>query len=278
MDSQSAGMVYFVSRHECHRGYFGPKDKVLRARAIKHVDVDTNGDTWEHVRYLIEKHMGLHDKHASAKPTGRAYVDGWLYDATNPHPLESRTKLQKQEWINVRSCIIVHRHPTHKKPYVPRKFAAAAATPNATDETLRAESHTDTVEAYTEANTEEDKLMELVNRLPHQSRALQFRGPRAHHRHIMEHPADEINRPPPPEHYVCFRCGQPGHWKSECPTLDDPSFRSLEHVKPTTGIPKSFLRAAKDDDELKHAMYDIEGNLVVLASGTPTTTTTHNPY
>jgi protein MPE1 len=47
---------------------------------------------------------------------------------------------------------------------------------------------------------------------------------------------------PPPLGYVCYRCGEKGHWIKECPTNDDPNFENKPRIKRTTGIPRSFLK------------------------------------
>ncbi|KAK9461115.1 DWNN domain-containing protein [Lipomyces oligophaga] len=52
---------------------------------------------------------------------------------------------------------------------------------------------------------------------------------------------------PPPATYVCHRCGQRGHWIQACPTNNDPQFEGRK-VKPTTGIPKSFLKTVSKDE------------------------------
>lgn len=46
----------------------------------------------------------------------------------------------------------------------------------------------------------------------------------------------------PPNGYVCYRCGQKGHWIQVCPTNDNPEFDNRPRVKRTTGIPRSFLK------------------------------------
>ena len=50
---------------------------------------------------------------------------------------------------------------------------------------------------------------------------------------------------PPPAGYVCFRCGEKGHWIQECPTNSDPAFEGRQRVKRTTGIPRSFLKTVE---------------------------------
>ncbi|CAG8591542.1 15577_t:CDS:10 [Funneliformis caledonium] len=44
-----------------------------------------------------------------------------------------------------------------------------------------------------------------------------------------------------PPNYVCYRCGQKGHWIQACPTNGDRSFDHMK-VRKTTGIPRSFLQ------------------------------------
>ncbi|ORY63046.1 DWNN domain-containing protein [Pseudomassariella vexata] len=46
----------------------------------------------------------------------------------------------------------------------------------------------------------------------------------------------------PPTGYICYRCGQKGHWIQACPTNDNPEFDNRPRVKRTTGIPRSFLK------------------------------------
>lgn len=78
----------------------------------------------------------------------------------------------------------------------------------------------------------------------------------------------------PPNGYICYRCGEKGHWIQLCPTNDDPEFDNRPRVKRTTGIPRSFLRtvdksvalAQNGDDESKRPsgiMVNAEGEFVV---------------
>ncbi|KAL8990735.1 MAG: hypothetical protein Q9177_000674 [Variospora cf. flavescens] len=50
---------------------------------------------------------------------------------------------------------------------------------------------------------------------------------------------------PPPQGYVCYRCGEKGHWIQACPTNDDPAYINRPRVKRTTGIPRSFLKTVE---------------------------------
>lgn len=50
---------------------------------------------------------------------------------------------------------------------------------------------------------------------------------------------------PPPAGYICYRCGEKGHWIQACPTNNDPTFDGRPRVKRTTGIPRSFLKTVE---------------------------------
>ncbi|KYK59009.1 uncharacterized protein DCS_00136 [Drechmeria coniospora] len=78
----------------------------------------------------------------------------------------------------------------------------------------------------------------------------------------------------PPAGYICYRCGNKGHWIQMCPTNDDPEFDNRPRVKRTTGIPRSFLQkvdkavvmAQSDGDESKRPsgiMVNAEGDFVI---------------
>jgi protein MPE1 len=49
----------------------------------------------------------------------------------------------------------------------------------------------------------------------------------------------------PPTGYICYRCGEKGHWIQVCPTNEDPNFDNKPRVKRTTGIPRSFLKTVE---------------------------------
>ncbi|KAI6248349.1 hypothetical protein HI914_03386 [Erysiphe necator] len=90
---------------------------------------------------------------------------------------------------------------------------------------------------------------------------------------VYHNGSKKISESEPPLGYVCYRCGEKGHWIKECPTNDDPSFENKLRIKRTTGIPRSFLRAVEkpmnnsgDGDELKQhsgVMINAEGQFVI---------------
>ncbi|KAB8346365.1 hypothetical protein FH972_023407 [Carpinus fangiana] len=55
---------------------------------------------------------------------------------------------------------------------------------------------------------------------------------------------------PPPPGYLCYRCGEKGHWIQACPTNNDPSWEGRPRVKRTTGIPKSQLKTIEKPKSL----------------------------
>lgn len=50
-----------------------------------------------------------------------------------------------------------------------------------------------------------------------------------------------------PPNYICFRCGQKGHFIQHCPTNDDKNY-DLLRIRKATGIPKNFLRPVKEQE------------------------------
>ncbi|TFK78541.1 DWNN-domain-containing protein [Polyporus arcularius HHB13444] len=88
------------------------------------------------------------------------------------------------------------------------------------------------------ANWEEaQEKMSHHARIPNSSRGGAPRGGKPYQ--ASHHQSD---RPLPPS-YVCYRCGQKGHWIQDCPTNNDREFDNRPRIKRTTGIPRSFLKA-----------------------------------
>ena len=88
-------------------------------------------------------------------------------------------------------------------------------------------------------------------------------GPASFNRPVM----DQQQRPPP-NTYVCYRCGKKGeHWIQFCPTNNDKSFEPIG-IKKTTGIPRSFLKTVESDtlQSKKGVMVTQDGNLVVATT------------
>ena len=69
-------------------------------------------------------------------------------------------------------------------------------------------------------------------------------------RGFTNRPAAQMTGEAPPENYVCFRCGTPGHYIQHCPTNGDATYDTVR-VKKKTGIPKTFMKAVGDRSEIK---------------------------
>ena len=70
----------------------------------------------------------------------------------------------------------------------------------------------------------------------------------------------------PPENYVCYRCGQKGHFIQHCPTNGDPAFDKPK-MRRTTGIPRSFLRTLENDEDAEKMRRDTPGGIMVTPDG-----------
>lgn len=73
---------------------------------------------------------------------------------------------------------------------------------------------------------------------------------------------------PPPPGYVCYRCGQKGHWIQACPTNNDPNWEG-KRVRRTTGIPRSMLKTVSkppEDADSGNYMINDEGEYVVAVA------------
>ncbi|KAJ3121668.1 hypothetical protein HK098_003492, partial [Nowakowskiella sp. JEL0407] len=95
---------------------------------------------------------------------------------------------------------------------------------------------------------------------------------RPHTNSLPEDFSYQIDEPvkTPPVGYVCYRCGQKGHFISACPTLNDSEFQP-KRIKRTTGIPKIFLQSVDNVESVKDksgVMVTSNGDLVVAMANT----------
>ena len=75
------------------------------------------------------------------------------------------------------------------------------------------------------------------------------------------------SRIPPPEGYICYRCGEKGHYINECPTMGDKNYDNRPRLKRTTGIPKTFLKTVEKKDNMdSNVMLTQTGELVEVAT------------
>ncbi|KAF9073318.1 DWNN domain-containing protein [Rhodocollybia butyracea] len=90
----------------------------------------------------------------------------------------------------------------------------------------------------------------------------------SHATRIYNSPGPSAFQPPDrplPTSYVCYRCGQKGHWIKDCPTNSDREFDHKPRIKRTTGIPRSMLKAVENinGDIGQGVMVTPEGGYVV---------------
>ncbi|KAI0024288.1 DWNN domain-containing protein [Xylariomycetidae sp. FL0641] len=93
------------------------------------------------------------------------------------------------------------------------------------------------------AMTEEEKMMAMFQAQSDQWNAQQEEM--SHQTAVYKPGAKKPANVPdhdPPNGYICYRCGQKGHWIQVCPTNDNPEYDNRPRVKRTTGIPRSFLK------------------------------------
>ncbi len=80
-------------------------------------------------------------------------------------------------------------------------------------------------------------------------------------------PEDNGFQRPVPAGYICYRCGQRGHYITNCPTLGDAEWDNKPRLKRTTGIPRMFLQTVtQPGKDGKGAMVTEEGAFVVMKS------------
>ncbi|KAJ7281475.1 DWNN domain-containing protein [Mycena rebaudengoi] len=90
---------------------------------------------------------------------------------------------------------------------------------------------------------EAQEKMSHAPRIYNNSRGTGFpRGGKPHTPHQAPPQPDR----PLPASYVCYRCGQKGHWIQDCPTNNDREFDHRPRIKRTTGIPRSMLKAVEN--------------------------------
>jgi protein MPE1 len=139
----------------------------------------------------------------------------------------------------------------------PRSEKAAAAAAAATAAKLNnAMTEEERIDAILDAQGEswKQRQQEMAHAKP-----VAFKGAR-------KFPGQENK--PPPDKYVCFRCGQKGHWIQDCPTNDDPNWDKNKRFKRSTGIPKTMMQRVEDSDSedengrKRGYLLDADGNKV----------------
>ncbi|KID91233.1 retinoblastoma-binding protein [Metarhizium guizhouense ARSEF 977] len=184
-----------------------------------------------------------------------------------------------------RSTTVIARRQPALKPgagraarYVSGKMPVTAKNAGRKEQSSKASSSKPSATAISEMNnamTEEEKMAAMFAAQTEQWSAQQEEM--SHQAPVFKPGAKKPANVPdhdPPQGYICYRCGNKGHWIQLCPTNDDPDFDNRPRVKRTTGIPRSFLQkvdksvvlAQSDGDESKRPsgiMVNAEGEFVI---------------
>ncbi|KAG7093660.1 hypothetical protein E1B28_007321 [Marasmius oreades] len=97
-------------------------------------------------------------------------------------------------------------------------------------------------QAQTANWAETQEKMSHATRIYNNTRGTGFaRGGKPHTPHQPYQPERPL-----PASYVCYRCGQKGHWIKDCPTNNDRDYDNKPRIKRTTGIPRSMLKAVEN--------------------------------
>ncbi|KAK5987476.1 putative RING finger protein P8B7.15c [Cladobotryum mycophilum] len=186
-----------------------------------------------------------------------------------------------------RSTTVIARRQPAMKPgagraarYVSGKMPVAAKNAGRKEQAAKAaasKSASNALSQMNDAMTEEDRMAAMFaaqsEQWSAQQEELSHQAPVYNNKPGAKRPANVPDHDPP-NGYICYRCGNKGHWIQLCPTNDDPDFDNRPRVKRTTGIPRSFLQkvdksvvlAQTDGDETKRPsgiMVNAEGDFVI---------------
>ncbi|EFX03721.1 retinoblastoma-binding protein [Grosmannia clavigera kw1407] len=151
-----------------------------------------------------------------------------------------------------RSTTVIARRLPPMKPgagraarYVSGKMPVNAKNASRREQTAKAtaKATSNAIEQMNNAMTEDEKLAAMFAAQSEQWNAQQEEM--SHQTPIFKpgtrRPANVPDHDPP-QGYICYRCGEKGHWIQLCPTNDNPEYDNRPRVKRTTGIPRSFLK------------------------------------
>lgn len=201
------------------------------------LDIES-GLTWDFVRYKIEQLNGMQFTEETKKCD--SYIIGWLYDENlNLYNIHQTPFLRGTYLVNPEDKFILCRKQLKKGwlPYVPKQQQPQCV-------------NTINEQKDRSKMTEEEIIDYMIKETENKFK----KGNQYRTRQLK----------PPPNDYVCLRCGKGGHWKQYCPTWDDPDFVPIKIRKPPTGIPKKFLLKAMTDEQKKNALITSTGELVYI--------------
>ena len=273
----------YVFGSSCSLDFFGSRfiDHTLIIKTMK------CSVMWEEARFLIEKRHGFFDlKQRKANLVG-SYIQGFLWE---PHFKNWRkeAKLIPKDYVmkyTDQVIVIVKPIPHGFSAYVPEKYRPEVDVMQRdfmTDSEKKREENIHKFIDYLKSSkkikedmTEEEKIKAIMDQMDSQLSLDQLKEKLLQKARRLKnvqhfHPSDIQSDPtvirPPPENYVCHRCGKRGHWKHMCRTLNDINFVPVTQTRVPTGIPKTLLREAKTDKERESAMVTDDGKFVVMVT------------
>eukprot|EP01134_Creolimax_fragrantissima_P008348 CFRG8348T1 len=110
------------------------------------------------------------------------------------------------------------------------------------------------------AMSEEERLKSAMTKMTADAGVNEYINKGTGPRGPMNPYMDRNTKPAPT--YICYRCGKPGHWIKFCPN-DKGESLNVKVMKPTTGIPKSFLKYTTDG-ETPGALMTEDGKFAVV--------------
>ena len=172
---------------------------------------------------------------------------------------------------NVSSQSMPYRGPMSKRfdgRDAPSSSTAASAMPAAAIQSAAIDNHQDEaskIAAMFQASTEQwEETQERMSHATYRERSgAPRRGPPPG-RDGGGYAMSAIERRPPPPGFICYRCGQKGHWIQDCPTNDNPEYDN-RRFKRTTGIPKSMLKTVEQStaENMSGVMVTPDGSYVI---------------
>lgn len=215
-----------------------------------------SNDTWEHIRYLLEKKYGFHDdKTRKGNYLPGSYFEGRLWTQESPS-WRKNPLIKPNEIIKPNDKVILSRKPLMTKDgvklnrYVPKKYKIQQVKEKEEKESKNF--------TFDNGMTDDQKINALIiqaNKMVH-ANFNSLKKIKSGYGH-----ASEIETMKPPPGYICHRCGLEGHFKNVCPTLKDKEFIPVNQRKMAYGIPSSYLKHLTDE-EVKQS----KGNGVMITS------------
>ena len=281
----SIKQFHYVYGSSCSPDHYGLKDKP--AKVIEEMEAF---QSWEHARYKIEKKGGMHSNPRQKKRVQGSYLEGYLWKDGMTNWREEADTISKNYILQPHDKVILIRKPLQMghRPYVPEVFMQDQIRATMDKEEKEQQNQLDALlklrkekeQEITADMTEEEKMKAILAQATDQFTVISSHKPHQQKRkqYGQVHAADMEDNPQamvPPSYYVCHRCGQGGHYKHHCPTLSDPNFVPMRARKAPTGIPKSMLRTATDEEKDRGAMVSTDGQYFVMKKPVDTVPRVH---